>query len=92
MGRVFIPALGLEVVLQTRLPQRHQCRPVALDGVRLSDGRGNASNANLHHRLIIVVGQIVLTWAKHTCVRVLCSTDLKFQNLEIQSKTTIQTW
>ena len=60
VGRVIILALRLQVVLQTRLPQRHQRRPVTLDGVRLSDRRGDARDSNLNHRLVIVVSQVVL--------------------------------
>jgi len=50
-----------EVVFETRLPQPHQRRAVALDGARLPDGRGDARYANLHHRLVVVIGQIVLS-------------------------------
>lgn len=55
------PGLRGEVVLQTRLPEAHQRRAVPLDGARLPDGRGDAGDADLHHRLVIVVGQVVLT-------------------------------
>lgn len=48
-------------MLKTRLPQAHQGRAVSLDGAGLSDGRGDACDANLDHGLIIVVGQIVLS-------------------------------
>lgn len=50
-----------EVMFQTRLPQAHQRRAVLLDGARLPYGRGNARYANLHHSLVIIIGQIVLS-------------------------------
>ena len=50
-----------EVVFQTGLPQRHQRCAVSLDGARLPYRRGDARDADLHHRLVIVVGQIVLS-------------------------------
>lgn len=50
-----------EVMFQTRLPEPHQRRAVLLDGARLPDGRGDARYANLHHSLVVVVGQIVLS-------------------------------
>lgn len=49
-----------QVVLQTRLPQTHERRAVSLDGAGLSDGCGDACDADLYHSLVIVVGQIVL--------------------------------
>lgn len=49
-----------EIMLQTRLPQPHQRRAVLLDGARLPNGRGDARYANLHHSLVIVIGQVVL--------------------------------
>lgn len=50
-----------EVMFQTRLPQPHQGFAVLLDGARLPYGRGDARYANLHHSLVIVIGQIVLS-------------------------------
>lgn len=50
-----------EVMFQTRLPEPHQRRAVLLDGARLPYGRGDASYANLHHSLVVVIGQIVLS-------------------------------
>lgn len=50
-----------EVMFQTRLPQSHQCHAVSLDGARLPYGRGDACYANFHHRLVVVIGQIVLS-------------------------------
>lgn len=50
-----------EVMLQTGLPQSHQSRAVSLDGARLPYGCGDACYANLHHCLVIVIGQIVLS-------------------------------
>lgn len=49
-----------EIMLQTRLPQPNQGRAVLLDGARLPNGRGDARYANLHHSLVIVIGQVVL--------------------------------
>lgn len=57
--RVF--TLRGEVMFQTRLPQPHQRRAVLLDGARLPYGRCDARYANLHHSLVVVVGQIVLS-------------------------------
>ena len=53
--------LRREVMFQTRLPQPHQRRAVLLDGARLPYCRGDARYANLHHSLVIVIGQIVLS-------------------------------
>lgn len=50
-----------EVMLQTRLPQSHQSGAVSLHGARLPDGCRDARYANLHHSLVIVVGQVVLS-------------------------------
>lgn len=54
-------ALRGEVMFQTRLPEPHQRRAVLLDGARLPYGRGDARYANLHHSLVIVIGQVVLS-------------------------------
>lgn len=54
-------ALRGEVMFKTRLPQPHQRRAVPLDGARLPYGRGDARYANLHHCLVVVIGQIVLS-------------------------------
>lgn len=50
-----------EVMLQARLPQPHQSRAVSLNGASLPDGCGDACDANLHHSLVVVIGQIVLS-------------------------------
>lgn len=57
--RVF--TLWSQVVFQTGLPQSHQSSTVSLDGARLPDGRGDACDADLHHGLVVVIGQIVLS-------------------------------
>lgn len=57
--RVF--TLRGEVMFQTGLPQPHQSHAVSLDGAGLSNGRGDACDADLHHGLVIVIGQIILT-------------------------------
>lgn len=58
--RVFVFALRPQVVLQTRLPQSHQRRAVLIHRARLSDRRGDASDADLHHRLVVVVSHVIL--------------------------------
>ena len=59
-GVLCVFSLRGEVVLQTRLPQPHQRLAVPLDGARLPYRRGDARDADLHHRLVVVIGQIVL--------------------------------
>lgn len=56
--------LRSEVMFQTGLPESHQRCAVSLDWPGLSDGCGDACNANLHHSLVIVIGQIVLSVTK----------------------------
>lgn len=60
--RRVLSAAGLrgEPVLQARLPQAHQRPAVATDGARLPDGCGDACDTDLHHRLVVVIGQVVL--------------------------------
>lgn len=57
---LYVFVLRGEVMFQTRLPQPHQRRAVPLNGACLPYGRGDARYANLHHRLVVVIGQIVL--------------------------------
>lgn len=60
MRRVLVFALRLQVVFQTRLPQSHERRAMPLHRACLSDRRGDASDADLHHCLVIVICHIIL--------------------------------
>lgn len=58
--RVLVFALRLQVVLQTRLPQGHERSTVSLHWARLPDRRGDARDADLHHRLVIIINHVIL--------------------------------
>lgn len=62
--RVLVFALRLQVVLQTRLPEGHERGAMPLHRARLSDRRGDASDADLHHCLVIVISHVILKPAK----------------------------
>jgi len=64
MWRVLIFSGRLQVVLQTRFPQSHEGSAVLFDGGRLPDGSGDASDADLHHGLVVVIGLVVLVQMK----------------------------
>lgn len=51
-------------MLQARLPESHEGFPVLLDGFGLPDGSGDASDADFHHSLVVVVGLVVLVQIK----------------------------
>lgn len=58
--RILVFALRLKIVLQTRLPQSHERRAMPLHRARLPDRRGDARDADLHHRLVIVISHVIL--------------------------------
>lgn len=58
--RVLVFALRLQVVLQTRLPKGHEQWAVTLHRTRLPYRRGDASDADLHHRLVVVISHVIL--------------------------------
>lgn len=60
MWGIFIFPRGLQVVLQTRLPESHQGFPVLFDGRGFPDGRGDPGDADLHHSLVVVVSLVIL--------------------------------
>lgn len=64
MRRVLVFARRLQIVLQTRLPESHQGLPMLLYGLRLPDGSGDASDADFHNGLVVVISLVVLVEIK----------------------------
>lgn len=67
MGSVFVLATGSQAVFQAGVPEAHQGSRMLLNRPRLSDGCGDSRDTDFNHRLVVVIGLVILVERKPSC-------------------------